>query len=441
MRASSKLTVVYEDINLLKPYKHNAKIHTEEQVGQIKKSIREFGFNDPIAVDEENVIIEGHGRLMAAKELGMKEVPVIFLYGLTDQQKKAYILAHNQLTMNTGFDMDVLADEINRITAFDMEDFGFDLSALGEEEKNPEDVKEDEPPEPPAKPKSRLGEIYKLGEHRLMCGDSTKAEDVEKLMDGMKADLVVTDPPYNVAVGDSNKKYEKEAIKHGWKLHTENLKNDKMSEEEFSEFISGFVSQMKEQLKPGAAYYIWHSVFMQAMLEDILKQNDMRPRQQLIWNKNEATLGRQDYQWKHEPCFYGWKEGASHYFIDTRTNKTVFEDAAPDFQKMKKEDLIKLLKDIYSPDSKETVLYASKMMTNTLHPTMKPIKLLAQLINNSSRSGELVLDLFGGSGSTMMACEQMGRKCFMMEYDPKYVDVIIERWEKLTGKKAQKIEG
>ena len=422
---SSRLTVVYEDINLLKPYKHNAKIHTEEQVGQIKKSIREFGFNDPIAVDEENVIIEGHGRLMAAKELGMKEVPVIVLYGLTDQQKKAYILAHNQLTMNTGFDMDVLADEINRITAFNMEDFGFDLSALGEEEKNPEDVVEDEPPEPPAKPKSKLGEIYQLGEHRLMCGDSTKAEDVQRLMDGMKADLLFTDPPYNVAIKNSKGM---------------TIENDDMDGDSFRNFLSVAFKNASESLKPGGAFYIWHASREVCRFTECAEENGLSIRQTLIWVKNSIVLGRQDYKWMHEPCLYGWKNGASHYFIEEFNNPTVIEDKI-DVKKMKKEELQKLLENILAEKIPTTIIRDDKPLANDLHPTMKPLRMCADLIHNSARPGELVLDLFGGSGSTMMACEQIGRRCYMMEYDPKYIDVIIERWEKLTGKKAQKIAG
>ena len=437
MRASSKLAVIYEDINLLKPYKHNAKIHTEEQVGQIKKSIKEFGFNDPIAVDEDNTIIEGHGRLLAAKELGMKEVPVIFLYGLTDQQKKAYILAHNQLTMNTGFDMDVLADEISRITAFNMEDFGFDMSALGEEEKNPEDVTEDEPPEPPAKPKSKPGEIYKLGEHRLMCGDSTKAEDVQRLMDGMKADLVVTDPPYGVSYNDKNEFLNK--IDKGNHIQKA-IENDHRTPEQMYEFWKKCFEILIENTKDKMAYYIFgpQGGDLLLLLRAIVDSGFML-KHTLIWVKNNHVLGRCDYNYKHEPICYGWKPNGTHsFYADFDTS--VFEDKI-DVDKMKKEELLSLVKQMLSDKVPVDVIHENKPLVSGLHPTMKPVKLIARLINNSSRAGDIVVDAFGGSGTTLIACEQMGRKCFMMEYDPKYVDVIIERWEKLTGKKAQKIEG
>ena len=438
---SSRLTIVYEDINLLKPYKHNAKIHTPEQIQQIKKSIKEFNFNDPIAVDEDNTVIEGHGRLLAAKELGMKEVPVIFLYGLTDQQKKAYILAHNQLTMNTGFDMDVLADEINRITAFNMEDFGFDLSSLGEEEKNPDDVTEDEPPEPPAKPKSRLGEIYKLGEHRLMCGDSTKAEDVEKLMDGMKADLVVTDPPYNVAIGDKNKALNE--IGRGGRM-TENIAGDKgMTDEECGQTLwkPAFLNLRNNANDKCSIYCFMPQGGTHMMMMMMAMHAGWQVKHELVWVKSSAvfSMGRLDYDYKHEPILYGWGKG--HNFYGKEYNTSVFEDQERDFSKMKKEELVKLLGEIFSDDRPVSVFRENKPQKSELHPTMKPVKLIARLINNSSRAGDIVVDAFGGSGTTLIACEQMNRKCYMMEYDPKYVDVIIERWEKLTGKKAQKIEG
>jgi DNA modification methylase len=439
-KMNSRLTIVYESIEKIKPYKHNAKIHTEGQIEQIKKSIREFGFNDPIAVDEENVIIEGHGRLLAAKELGMKEVPVIFLYGLTDQQKKAYILAHNQLTMNTGFDMDVLADEINRITAFNMEDFGFDMSALGEEEKNPEDVTEDEPPEPPAKPKSKPGEIYKLGEHRLMCGDSTKAEDVERLMSGAKADLVVTDPPYNVEYVGAKKRRVAITGGKGLLKKTE-IQNDIMSDNDFYDFLFRVFSNMKDVVYPRTAFYVWYADTKALQVYSALQNSGFIVRETLIWIKNSMVIGWYDYQYMHEPCLYGFNDYANHYFVNDRTKTTVIDDTNLDFDKMKKDELLTLIKSIFKDEAPTSVIRENKPQKSDLHPTMKPVKLIARLINNSSRAGELVLDLFGGSGTTLIACEQMNRKCSMMEYDPKYVDVIIERWEKLTGKKAQKIEG
>lgn len=418
------LKVIYEPIEKIKPYKHNAKIHTEEQINQIVKSIHEFGFNDPIAVDEDYTIIEGHGRLKAAEQMGMAEVPIIILDGLTDQQKKAYILAHNQLTMNTGFDLNVLADELDRITAFDMMDFGFDMTTLfGEEDKNPEEVKEDEPPAPPTEPKAKEGDIYQLGNHRLMCGDSTKAEDVERLMNGEKADLVVTDPPYNAAYGTKKNQGNRQII------------NDNMSDDDFFVFCKEAFSRLNEALKDNGAFYIWYGDTKTAEIYNGLIAAGLKPRAPLVWVKDRMTLSFNDYHNQNEPCIYSWK-GTNHYFTEDRTQKTLLRDDTPDFSKLKKEELIDIVKEFYEYTD---AIHEAKPQKSDLHPTMKPIKLLARLIRNSSRQGELVLDLFGGSGSTMIACEQMGRRCNMMELDPKYVDVIIERWEKLTGEKAKKL--
>lgn len=429
--------IVYKKTSDLKPYEKNPR-KNDDAVQYVANSIKEFNFQSPIIIDKDGVIVCGHTRWKAAKKLGLKTVPCIMADDLTPEQIKAFRLADNKAGEIAEWDFELLDEELSDIIDIDMSVFGFEEE---EKERIPENTQEDEyNPQPPVNPKSKKGQIYKLGIHRLMCGDSTNADDIDALMDGEKADLVVTDPPYNVAVGDSNQKYAKEAAEHGWNLHTTNLMNDKMSDIEFHDFIKKAMTQMKETLKPGAAYYIWHSVFMQSMLENILKELKVKPRQQLIWNKNEATLGRQDYQWKHEPCFYGWREDGTHYFIDDRTKKTVFEDDIPDFSKMKKEDLVKILQRICSPDNNTTVLRASKMMNDTLHPTMKPVKLLAHLIYNSSHENDNVLDLFGGSGSTMIACEQLNRRCFMMELDPKYVDVIIDRYERFTGKTAELIQ-
>lgn len=420
----SDLKIEYISIDELKPYKHNAKIHTDEQIKQIAKSIKEFGFNDPIAVDEENIIIEGHGRLFAAKELGMDKLPIIRLEGLTDQQKKAYILAHNQLTLNTGFDLDILKDELNRITDFNMEDFGLDIDFA--EDIDPDDVVEVEVPNIPTFPKSKYGEIYQLGNHRLMCGNSININDVAKLMNGELADLLFTDPPYNNdddLVSNTGKGIDK---------------NNSMSDESFSEFLINAFNNAHDQLKEGGAYYVWSSSVIIAQFIDCLKAADLPMHQLLIWVKNSINMGHSDYKWKHEPCLYGWKPGASHYFINEYNNPTIIEEDQLDFSKMKKEEMQQLLEYIFSDKVKTTIIYEHRAK-NDLHPTMKPLKMCADLIHNSSKQNELVLDLFGGSGSTMMACEQLNRKCYMMEYDPKYVDVIIERWETFTGQKAIKL--
>ena len=415
------MQIEYVDINSIKPYEKNAKLHPQEQIEQIKKSIEMFGMDDPIGIWKDE-IVEGHGRLIACKELGYTEVPVIRLDHLTDEERKAYTLAHNKLTMNSDFDIDILNDELmNSFDTIDMSDFGFDINLDIEEEQ---EIVEDEVPEIPEEPKAKLGDIYQLGNHRLMCGDSTREEDVAKLMDGELADLVVTDPPYNVAIENSQGM---------------TIKNDNMEKSQFLEFLTKAFKCLNVSLKKGGAFYVWFASREHINFETALNKNGLEVRQELIWNKNSLILGRQDYQWKHEPCLYGWKDGESHYFIDDRKQTTVIEDKKPDIKKMKKEEMKKLLEEIYSDKTSTTIINEDKPSVNDLHPTMKPIKLIARQVKNSSRIGEKVLDLFGGSGSTIITCEQLNRKCYTMEYDPKYVDVIIERWENFTGKKAVKI--
>lgn len=421
-----KLEIIYLPTEELTPYKNNAKLHPQEQIDEIKRSITQFGMNDPIAVcGPENIIVEGHGRLIACQQLGIESVPVIRLDHLTEDERKAYTLAHNKLTMNTDFDLEMLQKEIESI-GLDMAEFGFDdIDETNVElEEDNYDMDEDEPrPEP----KSKAGEVYKLGDHYLMCGDSTKPEDVQRLMsqgatEPVKADLVMTDPPYNVAVQNSQGM---------------TIENDNMPEEQFAEFINKAFMNLSNSLKKGGAFYIWYGDSADIAFRTGCKNNGLMIKQCLIWVKNSFNFGRQDYQWRHEPCLYGWKEGDGHYFIYDRTQDTVKEDKPINFDELTKEEAVSMLKKAYAKPS--TVQYENKPQVNDLHPTMKPIALIGRLIANSCKKGETVLDLFGGSGSTLIACEQLKRKCYMMEYDPQYVDVIIERWEQLTGKKAEKV--
>lgn len=417
------LKIQYIDIDSLTPYENNAKIHTTQQIDEIKNSIKEFGMNDPIGVwGEENLIVEGHGRLIACKELGLKEVPVIRLDGLTDEQRRAYTLAHNQLTMSTGFDLEKLKLELDEIT-LDMSEFGFDDIELDNPLDEENGIVEDEVTD--EEPKSEYGDIYQLGNHRLMCGDSTSQDDVDHLMSGVIADLVVTDPPYNVNF--SNEKGM-------------TIENDNMPNEKFYEFLSKAFSNMNLYLKEGGAFYVWYATIEHINFETALNSAGLHVRQQLIWVKNSFILGRNDYHWQHEPCLYGWKGGSGHYFVDDRTQSTIIEDKPIDYDNLSKEEAVKMLKKVYSAQLPSTIIRENKPLKNDLHPTMKPINLMAKLIRNSSEESEIVLDLFGGSGSTLIACEQLNRKCYMMEYDPRYADVIIDRWENFTGKKAKKIK-
>jgi len=414
-----ELKIEYVDINSIKPYKNNAKLHPQEQIEQIKKSIEQFGMDDPIGIWKDE-IVEGHGRLIACKELGYTEVPIIRLDHLTDEERKAYTLAHNKLTMNSDFDLDILNDELMNFDTIDMSDFGFDIDLDIEEEQ---EIIEDEVPDVPEEPKAKYGDIYQLGNHRLMCGDSTSEEDVTMLMNDKKADLLFTDPPYNVDVSNSD----------GLKI-----KNDNMDNESFKNFLHGAFNCATKSLKPGGAFYVWYADSEDINFRTACIDNDLMIKQCLIWVKNSFNLGRQDYKWKHEPCLYGWKNGASHYFIEEYNHPTVIEDEL-DIDKMKKEDLKKLVEELLADQTPTTVIHEHKPVKNDLHPTMKPLKMCASLIRNSSNPGEIVLDLFGGSGSTLITCEQLKRNCYMMEYDPVYVDVIIQRWENFTGEKAVKI--
>lgn len=409
------------------PYENNVKEHPNEQIEQLKNSILEFGNNDPIAVDENNVIIEGHGRYMALQELGYEEAECIILSGLSEEQKNAYRIVHNQLTMNTGFDMDALKTELLKIN-IDMAEFGLSEDLLNEVfDKDAEEDNFDleEALEEIEEPVSKYGDIYKLGNHYLMCGDSTKQEDVLKLMQGKKADLLVTDPPYNVNVENSQGM---------------TIENDNMSKEDFKIFINAAMKNASKVLKQGGAFYIWYGDVEDVAFRMACFNNELSIRQCLIWVKNGLIMGRQDYHWKHEPCLYGWKEGAAHYFIDDRTQSTIFEDK-PDLNSMTKEQLKELAKKLLEDRTSTTIMHEDKPLKNTEHPTMKPIKLLARQIKNSSKRNEIVVDLFGGSGSTLITCEELDRVCYMMEYDPKYCDVIIKRWETLTGSKAELITG
>jgi DNA modification methylase len=424
------INIVYKKIDELKPYKNNPR-KNDKAVKAVADSIKEFGFKVPIILDSNMEIIAGHTRLKAAKRLKYKEVPCIIADDLTPDQVRAFRLVDNKVGEFAEWDIDLLNIELSEIE-LDLTPFDFKI------EKTVNDIEEDDfdvEANLPEEPKAKLGDIYKLGNHRLMCGDSTKSEDVQRLMAGKVADLCVTDPPYNVDYGS-----KADAInKYGYRFSDRRIMNDYMPAVQFIAFLDEAFKNMKDILRPGGAFYIWHASVTVYEFEQALRLNGLKSRQQIIWVKNAIVLGRQDYQWKHEPCLYGWKDGAAHYFTGDRTNPTVIEDK-PDIRKMKKDELIKLLEEIYSDKTLTTVMYVDKPVRSDEHPTMKPIKLIAHLVRNSSNPGDLVIDLFGGSGSTLIACEQLNRSCYMMELDEKYVDVIIDRWEKFTGRKAVKVE-
>ena len=393
------MKVEQRKIEALIPYVNNSRTHSDEQVAQIAASVREFGWTNPILVDGQNGIIAGHGRLAAARKLGLTEVPVIVLDHLSEAQKKALVIADNKLASNAGWD-----DEMLRLELGDLQEMGFDATIAGfttEEldallnvtEVTDGLTDEDDVPEAPEEPTTRLGDVWILGKHRLMCGDSTSIDDMQKLTDNQLVDMWLTDPPYNVA-------YE-----GGTGL---TIQNDDMGDDQFRQFLRDAYVTADTVLKPGAVFYIWHADSEGYNFRGAARDAGWKVRQCLIWKKSSLVMGRQDYHWKHEPCLYGWKEGAGHLWAADRKQTTILEFDKPS--------------------------------RNGEHPTMKPVGLFEYQMLNNTKGGDIVLDSFGGSGTTMIAAEKNGRRGYLMELDPKYCDVIVKRWQEFTGKAATHAE-
>lgn len=413
MRTTTKLEM--RRVADLIPYARNAREHSDDQVQQLRASLREFGFVAPLLIDTQGNIIAGHGRLLAAKAEGMEEVPCVLVEHLTDTQRRAYILADNRLAEQASWNEDLVSLELQ-----ELKDAGFDFSLTGFDEsdiilEDSTDVQEDDyDPEIPAEPKSQRGQIYQLGRHRLMCGDATAPADVAALMAGTEAQLLLTDPPYNVDYTGGTGEHMK-------------IENDAQAEDAYCDFLRQAFGNAKAVMEPGASYYLWHADGAPGLaVRTACHSVGLQVRQCLIWVKQSATLSRQDYHWQHEPCLhgqtevealdcgdtwddheaclYGWKDGRAHLWCSDRKQTTVLEFDRP-------------------TRSEE-------------HPTMKPVRLFGYQVANSTLREAVVLDLFAGSGTTAIACEQLGRVAYLMESDPRFVDVIIDRWEKFTGQKA-----
>lgn len=383
----------YKKTDELIPYVNNPR-NNDQAVDAVASSIKNFGFKVPIVIDSKNEIINGHTRLKAAKKLGIEEVPVIVADDLTEDQIKAFRIADNKVAELADWDEELLLAELDMIE-MDMGQFNIDMSELDSDDSSEEVVEDEFDDTPPEEPQAKYGDIYQLGRHRLMCGDSTSVEDVEKLVGGgVIVDMLLTDPPYNIS-------YE------GKTEDALTIQNDSMDDESFRQFLTNAFFAADNVMKKGAVFYIWHAGTEGYNFLGACRDVGWRVRECLIWNKNQMVMGRQDYQWKHEPCLYGWKDGASHLWAGDRKQTTVL-----DFDKPQR---------------------------NGVHPTMKPIALFDYQIKNNTKGNDIVLDLFGGSGTTIMACEQNGRRGYSMELDPRYVDVIIKRWEDFTGEKAVKI--
>lgn len=388
---------IHKKTSELIPYANNSRTHSEDQVAQIASSIREFGFTNPVLIDEDNTIIAGHGRILAANKLDIDEVPCILLKGLSPAQKKAYVIADNKLALNAGWD-----DELLRVEIEDLKDMDFDIDLLGFSHDEIDalfeidDIKpgltdDDEAPDIPEQPVTVDGDIWVLGEHRLMCGDSTSIDHAEKLLNGRLADLLITDPPYNVNYEGKTK----DALK---------IQNDSKEDGDFRQFLIDVYSTADAVMKKGAVFYIWHADSEGYNFRGAARDVGWDIRQCLIWAKSTMVMGRQDYHWQHEPCLYGWKSGASHLWASDR--------------------------------KQTTILNFDKPSRNAVHPTMKPVELFAYQILNNTKGQDIVLDLFGGSGTTIIACEKHGRCGYLMEIDPKYCDVIVKRWQEYTGNTA-----
>jgi len=387
-------------IDRLVPYARNARTHSDEQISQIAASIKEWGWTTPVLVDEQGGIIAGHGRTLAAQRLKMAEVPVMVAKGWSDAKKRAYVLADNKLALNAGWDNEMLALELGEIDelGFDLDLTGFsaeEIAALTPEQIEPGLTDEDAVPEVPEKPVTVLGDVWILGKHRLMCGDSCSVEAVTKLTDGGGVDMLLTDPPYNVAYEGATKE----------KL---TIQNDNMGDDQFRQFLRDAFVTADTVMKKGAVFYIWHADSEGYNFRGACNDAGWKVRQCLIWKKSSMVMGRQDYHWKHEPCLYGWKEGAGHLWATDRKQTTILEFDKPH--------------------------------RNGEHPTMKPVGLFEYQMLNNTKGGDIVLDLFGGSGTTMLAAEKHGRHSYLMELDPKYCDVIIKRWQDYTGKIATHAE-
>lgn len=420
-------------VSALKPYEKNARTHSAEQVEQLTRSIKEFGFTNPLLIDETDRIIAGHGRLQAALALGMSEVPVIILTGLSEAQRRALILADNKIALNSGWDLKLLTEELAdlKLEGYDLTLTGFSLEEIDGmtsvlvDERDPDDA-----PDVPAEPKTKPGDVYVLGPHRLVCGDSTSMENIDRLMRGELADCCWTDPPYNVA-------YETKAGK---------IANDDLNDNEFRDFLSGAYGCAFAALKPGAAIYVAHADTEGLNFRATFRAAGFKLSGCLIWRKDSLVLGRSDYQWQHEPILYGWKPGSRHRWYGGRKLTTVI-DLDQDRMPFKRRDdgryEIRLGDTVMVIDGAATieelvpsVINEPKPKRSDGHPTMKPVALIERMLRNSARPGDLVIDLFGGSGSTLMAAERLGMCARLSELDPGYCDVIVARWEAYTGRKA-----
>lgn len=444
------MRVVLRDVEQLTPYAHNSRTHSATQIGQIAASIREFGFTNPVLLDGEDGIVAGHGRVLAALSLGLKRIPTIDLGHLTEVQRRAYVLADNKLALNAGWDLDMLRQETDALVSdgFDLGLTGFSTDELAEmfadleapsAERDPDDA-----PGRPTNARSKPGDLWLLGPHRVLCGDSTSSEAWAQLMGKERADCCWTDPPYNVAIGDKNAMLDR--ADKGNRGKTGGIANDKMGDAAFRTFLCEAFGCVAEIMKPGAAIYVAHADteglnFRAAFLDAGLKLSGC-----LIWRKDMFVIGRSDFQWQHEPILYGWKPGSAHRWYGGRKQTTIVEHGAhgPIRQLPDGRWAVTVGDDTLIVDGQATleqrpgsVIFHEKPRRSDAHPTMKPVGLVEKFLRFSARSQDVVVDAFGGSGTTLIAAERMGMCARLMELDPSFVDVIVRRWCEYTGRSAQ----
>lgn len=423
-------------VSTLVPYERNARTHSRDQVAQLVESIRKFGFTNPLLIDDAGRVIAGHGRLMAAKELGLESVPCIIVAGLSDAERRALILADNKLALNAGWDEDLLAEELRAL-----QDVGFDLSLTGFSLEEIDrvapaagaSVDVDDAPAVPALPSTRVGDIYLLGPHKLICGDSTQPAVLAAMLGAERADVVWTDPPYNVA-------YETAAG---------SIANDDMSDEEFRAFLTSALTCAANVMKPGAAIYVAHADGQPSeAFRASFRKTQLKLAGCLIWRKSHFTLSRSDYQWQHEPILYGWKPGSRHRWYGGRKLTSLIDigegspfEQLPDGRwRIQVGDQVLVVEGSAQVESLvPSILFEQKPRRSQLHPTMKPVALIEKMLRNNARPGDLVFDPFGGSGSTLIAADRLGMCARLVELDPGYCDVIVQRWEAYAGRRAERV--
>jgi len=419
-------------VDNLQLYDRNARTHSPDQVRQLVQSMREFGFTNPVLVDEHNRVIAGHGRLLAATELGMVDIPCMVIDGLSDAQRRALVLADNKLALNAGWDVDLLLSELGelKLAGIDLDLMGFSLEEVDGMFAGQDGPDPDAAPDLPKVPVSKPGDLWRLGAHLVLCGDATKPADIGRLMDGAMADCVWTDPPYNV----------------DYQAKAGSIANDNLSDPAFLQFLLDSFGTMYAYVKKGGAVYIAHADTEGLAFRQAFKACGFKLSGCVIWRKDSLVLGRSDYQWQHEPILYGWRPGSAHRWFGGRKQTTIVDlgDGSPfvamddgRWQVTIGNQTLVVEGSAKVEELVPSVLVEPKPKRSAEHPTMKPVALIERMLKHSARPHDLVLDPFGGSGSTLIAADRLGMEARLLELDPCYVDVIVKRWEDYTGRKAE----